>query len=168
MRRLSRSTGSRARATRAVASVLACWVLLFGAGTARAFSVAGVDFSDFLVFQVPAAGNLTLSTSQDVYVYAPDAIVADVLDLTAGGILQVFQSITANTLSFCANGVCDTSPPYDYDRDVVVAFSGPIGNVTLLAAGTIVVDSTAIPEPATGLLLALGVLGAAIRSPRSD
>ncbi len=125
--------------------------------SAKAITIEGVDFTDFLAFDTPLSGDLLLSTSKDIYVFAPDPIVAGVFDLTAGIDIIFSQSITADTLSLCAqSAACDTGP-FTFDRDLVVTLSGPIGDFTLLAGGSIVVAAQAIPEQTTAVLLALGL-----------
>jgi hypothetical protein len=131
--------------------------------TAHAVVIEGVDFSDFLLFSLPS-GDLTLSTSQDVYVYAPDTIVANTLDLSAAVDIFVAQSITAGTLSLCAPSCA--SGPFTFDQDLVVALSGPIGELTVLAGGSIVVASEVVPEPASALLVGPGLVGIAARRVR--
>jgi hypothetical protein len=134
---------------------------------AEAITIEGVEFTDFLVFDAPPFGDLLLSTSEDIYVFAPDPIVAEVFDLTAGTDIIFSGSVmlTAETVSLCAQSeVCDTGP-FTFGRDLVVNLPGPIGDLTLLAGGSIVVATQAIPEPSTALLLALG-LGSIAGYPR--
>ena len=127
--------------------------------SAEALTIEGVEFSDFLEFDAPLSGDLILSTSEDIYVFAPDPIVAGVFDLTAGTEIIFSTSVTiiADTISLCAQSeVCNTGP-FTYGRDLVVTLPGTIGDLTLLAGGSIVVSTLAIPEPSTALLLALGL-----------
>lgn len=141
-----------------VSILLALW-----SGPAQAVVVEGVELSDFLVFQLPS-GDLTLSTSQDVYVFAPDTIVANALDLSAAVDIVVAQSVDVGALSLCAPSCA--SGPFTFDQDLVVAISGPIGDLTALAGGSIVVASEVVPEPASALLVALGLVGIATRRVR--
>ena len=125
--------------------------------SAEAITIKGVEFTDFLTFEAPLSGDLMLSTSVDIYVFAPVPIIADVFDLTAGIEIILFQSLTADTVSFCAQSpACDTGP-LTFDRDLVVILSGPVGEFTLLAGGSIVVAAEPIPEPSTALLLVFGL-----------
>ena len=125
--------------------------------SAEAITIEGVEFTDFLVFDAPIGGDLALSTSEDIYVFAPELILAGVFDLTAGTEIILLQSITADTISLCApSAVCDIGP-FTFDHDLVVNLLGPVGNFTLLAGTSIVVATQTIPEPTTALLLALGL-----------
>ena len=130
--------------------------------SAEAITIEGVEFTDFLIFDAPLSGDLLLSTSEDIYVFAPDPIVAVVFDLTAGIDIILSQSLTADTVSLCAqSAACDTGP-FTFDRDLVVTLSGPIGDFTLLAGGSVVVAAQVIPEPSTVLLLASGLIALAV------
>jgi len=124
---------------------------------AEAITIEGVEFIDYLEFNAPLSGDLLLSTSEDIYVFALSPIVANVFDLTAGAEIHILQALSADTVSLCAKSAVCESGPFTFDRDLIVTLSGPIGNLTLLAGGSIVVAAQAIPEPSTALLLAMGL-----------
>jgi hypothetical protein len=131
---------------------------------AKATTVDGVEFTSFLIFDAPASGDLTLSTSHDIYVFAPDNIIASIFDLTAAVEIKLSQSVTADTISLCATApICASLGPYAYDRDLVVNLLDPVDVFTLLAGGSIVVSPQPIPEPSTALLLALGLAMGGLR-----
>ena len=133
--------------------------------TVQAVTIEGVEFTDFLTFSLPAGGDLSISTSQDAYVFAPDPIFADVFDITADVEIIILQMITADVASFCAQSpACDTGP-FAFDRDLLVMVLEPIGELNIRVGGSVVVGPQTIPEPDTTLLvgMSLGALGLARR-----
>jgi hypothetical protein len=129
--------------------------------TAQAVTIEGVEFTDFVTFSLPASGDLSISTSQDAYVFAPDPIFADVFDITADVEIIMLQVLTADVASFCAQlPACDTGP-FTFDRDLLVMVLEPIGELSIRAGGSVVVAPQAIPEPDTSLLVGMG-LGALV------
>ena len=134
---------------------------------AAAIVIEGVDFSDFVAFAVPDSGSLSLSTSQDIYIYAPEPFIGELVDLTADQII-VSQSIVPGVVPPCTASTDCEMGPYDLDRDAVVTVTGLVGTLTLVAGGSIVVASQPLPEPETGLLLALGVGSTAFVSRRRE
>ena len=140
-------------------SVLVLSSLVCLAPPAEALTIEGVEFRDFLVFDAPLSGDLTLSTSEDIYVFASDPIFAGAFDLSAGADIIFASSVmlTADTVSLCAQAAICGTGPFSYGHDLVVSLPGPIGDLTLLAGGSIVVSTQAIPEPSTAVLLTLGL-----------
>jgi len=137
---------------------------------AEATVIGGVDISDAVVFEVPLNGDFSISTSQDIYIFAPSSLVGDVLDFRLNGsFVQVAPvTITANNLILDFGSAGST---FDLLTDVIIKVLQPIGDLTLVAGGSIVIavqeipELFGVPEPATGLLLGLGLLltGAAWR-----
>jgi hypothetical protein len=128
---------------------------------------SGVELSDYLWIDVAPGADFSLVSSQDVYLYAPGGLYVDSVTLTTQQTFHLGSSIVAeNSISLCAPpGSCPVLTSSVF-RDVVLAFSGPVGQLEVWAAGSIVVDDVAVPvpEPASGALLLAGL--AALRGRR--
>ena len=198
-------------------------------------AIDNTEFSNLLEFEVPPSGNLMLSTSEDIYVSAPNGINANLIDLTAelsisieiilaadqifltagtdiflpedtdivltgetnlvttggagtdvvlttgtgvvttggAGAGVVFVGGTVEVITegpvllplidpsleflFASDPLIQGATSYTFDRDLIVAVpNDSIGDLTLLAGGSIIVSSQVIPEPSTMSFLALG------------
>jgi hypothetical protein len=142
----------------------AIWLLALLAWTAcppavvRATIIDGVEYTNFLVIESTELEDFLLGTSEDIYVFAPDPIYADNMELHSGAGISNFQTIFTDTLLFSANELDPCAPcTSPYNRDVVVALEQPVGDFTLYAGGGIVIGTSMIPEPSTTLLFVCGL-----------
>ena len=147
--------------------LLACGVLALGVvmlpNAASAVTVSGVAFNDPEVIDAGAATDLALATTGDVYVFVPNGLWVDTATLDA--IVAVIVD-SGTTIDFNSPALCDTGclvETYDLAGDVILNILGPIGDLLVQSAGTIILSPAVIPEPATALLLAGGMLALSLR-----
>ena len=139
-------------------SYLALVLVLLGATPAAGSIVEGVEFTDIVSIDVPGGTNLQLSTSEDVYVFAPNDLFLDMGEISVGMGIFSSISITANTLELCDDLAICPLGEFDLTSDVLLTILDPIGNLHLEAGGSVVLSATTLPEPATLALIGLGVL----------
>jgi hypothetical protein len=142
---------------------LACFCCLYSL-PAGAITIEGVEFSDPLVFDVAQGAHFSLSTSEDIYVFAPNDLEGADITIHVGGtiVAAVAIQLIGDTIDLCTLDICSPGP-FDLDQDVVVRVFDPIGDFTLTAGGSVVLSTLPIPEPATALLVSLGLLALATR-----
>ena len=135
--------------------LLACLVF---ARPSYGFSVAGVEFSDFVVFDLDASSSLSLATTGDIYLLAPLGLSASAVSLIAAGsmIFEVPINVSG-ALSLCDTVHCVPPPPSLF-QDVVIRVNGLVGDLDLASSGSIVVGAVPVPEPTTLALLSGGIL----------
>jgi hypothetical protein len=143
-----------------VRDLLPCLICLALASSASGTTIHGVDFTDLELVEVPASTNLTLTTSDDVYVYVPIGLVADEVFLNAAVsiIFDASADLTANHAAACTGPNCPDAS-FGLDRDVLLRVVEPLADLSVTAGGSIVVSALPIPEPSTAPLLGLGLLG---------
>src|SRR5262245_46017204 len=129
---------------RSVGRCFALGVVLFAsllcAERAYALSVAGIDFSDFLLLDLEATSDLSLSTSGDIYLFVPGGLHAATVDFVARENIIVNVPVAASGLiSMCTEPICVAQPPTVF-HDVVVYVSGVAGQLDVDSGGSIVLD----------------------------
>lgn len=141
-------------------------VTLSFAGAAHGLSVGEVDFSDFVVLDVMPGADLELSTSGDIYLFAPFGFSASSLVVNAAQSIFVNLPFDVSGIaSFCTLPRCLDRPPTIFG-DVVVRVPGAVGALRLDSGGSFVMDAIPIPEPSTLTLVALGL--SALARARTD
>jgi MYXO-CTERM domain-containing protein len=136
-------------------------------GRADAIMVEGVEFTDLLVIDAIPATDIVLTTTEDVYVFVPNGLVADTV------VLNALEIIVASGATFDVNELllCTSDCPlasYDLSSDVLLRVFEPVGNLEVQAGGSIVVSPNPIPGPSTALLLASGLAALAVGRRRSS
>ena len=146
---------------------LACLIVVLSfADVSHGLSVGGVDVSDFVVLDIVPGEDLELSTSGDIYLFAPFGLSASALDVDAVRSIVVNLDLDISGIaSFCSLPQCVDRPPTIF-QDVVLRVSGVVGALALDSGGSVVIDEVPIPEPSTLALVALGLL-ALLRARRS-
>ena len=125
----------------------------------HAFTVSGVEFADFLLFDIEPGSDLQISTSEDVYIFAPSGLFGMQLDLDAIGAIVLNVPIeNTNPVSICSGPVACVDQPFAIAQDVVLRVPGSVGIFGLDAGGSIVLDAIPIPEPSTLSLVGAGLL----------
>lgn len=139
--------------------------LLASAAPAAAITIAGIEFVDPVVFDIAPGANATISTSEDLYVFAPNDLIVANLIVDVGEQILVLDAlqVIGDTISLCTLGICELGP-LDLDQDVVVRIFDPVGDLDLSAGGSAVLSRLPIPEPGTLGLVALGLLALARRT----
>jgi hypothetical protein len=145
-------------------------LLLLVPGVAGALPSSGVDFTSPLTIDATSGHDLTLSTTEDVYLFVPNGLFVDTvtLDAALSVIIDAGVSIDFNAPLLCSGGC--PSDAFDLAGDVVLNVLDPVGNLLVQTGGSIVVSVLPVPEPVSGLLVAGGLvlLGATrVRRPRS-
>jgi len=145
---------------------LALGLLLLHVAPAGAITIEGVEFNDVLVFDIPPGADFTISTSEDLFVFAPNDLLVSDITINAGERIVAAHAIQVigDTISLCALEVCALGP-LDLDQDVVVRVFDPVGDLSLTAGGSVVLSTLPIPEPGTAGLLAFGLAALAFRAP---
>lgn len=143
---------------RSLSSGLLLFAGLILARPSFGFSVAGVEISDFMVIDLGASSNLSLSTTGDIYLLAPLGLSASAVSLIADRIIvSDLPMNVSGTFSLCDTAHCAPPPP-SYFQDVVIRVNGLVGVLDLASNESIVVDTVPIPEPTTATLLLGGIL----------
>ena len=134
-------------------------VSLVLAGSSQAITIEGVEFAPFSTLGIPAGESLSLSTTEDIYVFAPTGLVANAVDLDAfvSIVSTVSIQVPAGTVSLCAGPIGCVDQPLDQLGDLVINILGPIDILELDSGGSIVIGSVVVPEPTTALLLGTGL-----------
>ncbi len=165
-----RSSGAGAGQCRRALHVLVLFASIFGsANAAHSLTFLGLELTDWQTLNVASGTSLTISTSEDIYVFGPNGFFGDNMDLRGGvGSSIAVQSgvsiVVQDTISFCISPVpCGASPPYDLATDLVINVLDPFVDLTISAGGDMVIGTTPIPEPSTALLLTLGLLALGAR-----
>jgi hypothetical protein len=124
---------------------------------------------DGLVFEVGGDG-LTINVDGDLVLHVPSGeIVATALRLSALVTLEInIASIdVADTLNLCGQPTClpftSDLPLFTGDPFHVTWFGTDVGELNFSATGSILVTQTPIPEPGTGCMIAVGLVGLAAR-----
>ncbi len=145
-----------------IALAVAVLLPLLLAGQTKATTISGVEFSNWTMMDVPGGGDLDLSTLGDLYVFVPNGLFIDQLNMNAEFTI-VFEngvSVNLNDPLLCDLG-CEFQS-FAEAGDIALQILDPMGSVTL-SAQNIVVSIEPIPEPSTFWLLALGLSGLALR-----
>ena len=140
---------------------LALALVWLTATPAMATLIEGVEFTDLVSVDVPAGTNLLLTTSEDVYVFVPNGLFADSIDLIANLQIIIDAPISANTVSLCNDPTVCPTGEFDLQNDVLVAALDPVGSFRIEAGGSIILSTTPIPEPSTSTLVVLGLFALA-------
>lgn len=150
----------RNQAALSLAPLLLCFALGFAAGPSSALTIEGIEFTDWLTLDVGPGANVDVSTTANLYVYAPDGLMTDQFTLAAVDAVVIVPGIAfaTNVPTVCAIG-CTVESLVE-TRDVVLRVFGPLGQLDL-SAQNIVVSTAPIPEPGAGVLLAFGIAGLA-------
>ena len=131
---------------------------------AVAITISGVEFTDAAVIDAEAATHVLLTTTQDVYLFAPAGLFADTVTLEAS-LSIIFGppfSITTHPPGSCTRSTCPTAI-HDLDADVVLRVFDPLGDFSVTAGGSIVLSMLPIPEPSPALLVGVGLVALAGR-----
>jgi hypothetical protein len=167
------------------------WTILALVGMANqghGFTVNGVEFTDYLLFDVPLNSDFQLATTGDIYVLAPHGLSAISIDIEATDtILGKVVLSASDTVSVCAPFISLEAPqasstpnlantsdrssqaagllncvdlPATIFQDVVLRVSGSVGAITLDSGRSIVLDAVPVPvpEPRNWALIAIGIL----------
>jgi hypothetical protein len=139
------------------ALVLSIASLLCFATGAQSITIAGIEFTDPLVIDIPAASNSFLETTEDLYILSPIFVDSALLDAQLEVVLlDGLESIVVNAVSPCSPS-CSLEPDLPLqETDIVLNLLGPVGDLAV-HANNIVVGSMSIPEPSTGILVVFGV-----------
>jgi len=135
---------------------------------AHSITIAGIEFSNPLILDIPSGSNVFVETTEDIYIQTP--IFADSAYLYAQQQIVFLgdgELFVANELSLCSLS-CPLAPGLSLQEvDIVLNLLGPVGDVTVYA-NNIVAGSAPIPEAGTGILLLFGIVlfGAACRQSR--
>ena len=140
---------------------LALALVWLTATPAMATIIEGVEFTDLVSVDVPAGTNLLLTTSEDVYIYAPNGLIGDTVELIANLMIVIDAPIVADTLSLCDEPTVCPTGEFDLQNDVLVAALDPVGSFRIEAGGSIILSTTPIPEPSTSTLVVLGLFSLA-------
>ena len=136
-------------------------LLLLGATPAQATIIEGIEFTNLVSVDVPGGTNLLLSTSEDVYVFVPNGLSADSIDLIVNLQIIIDAPISANTVSLCNDPTVCPTGEFDLQNDVLVTALDPVGSFRIEAGGSIILSTTPIPEPSTSTLVVLGLFSLA-------
>ena len=163
------------RASRARVSFVSfvLFAAIFGlADPAHSIFFQGLELTDWQTVNLASGASLTISTSEDVYVFGPNGLIGDNADFRAGIGINVLAGVNfniQNALSFCVSPVpCGAFPPYDLATDLVINILDPFIDLTISGGGSMVIGTTPVPEPSSGLLLLAGVAGIARRVRRAS
>ena len=140
---------------------LALALVWLTATPAMATIIEGVEFTDLVSVDVPAGTNLLLTTSEDVYVFVPNGLFADSIDLIVNLQIIIDAPISANTVSLCNDPIVCPMGEFDLQNDVLVTALDPVGSFRIEAGGSIILSTTPIPEPSTATLVVLGLFALA-------
>ena len=127
------------------------------AASAQSITIAGIEFTAPIVIDIPAASDVFLETTEDLYIRSPVFVDSALLDAQLQVVLlDGLQSIVINPVSPCLSS-CLLEPGLTLQQtDIVLNLLGPVGDLTV-HANNIVVGSMPIPEPSTGVLLVFGL-----------
>jgi hypothetical protein len=130
--------------------------LCFATGV-QSITIAGIEFTDAVFIEIPAASNVFLETTEDLYIRSPIFVDSALLDAQFEVVLlDGLESIVINPISPCSSS-CLLEPGLPLqETDIVLNLLGPVGDLAV-HANNIVVGSMPIPEPSTGILFVFGV-----------
>ena len=137
--------------------VLVLAATTLGSVPVGAVTIHDVDFTGLVRIDVDAGTNLQLSTTEDVYVFAPGGVVASILDISAMSIFVDEVSVQTDLALFCTDA-CATVP-FELKDDVLLTLLDPVGDLVIRAGGSVVLSAMPIPEPSTAVCVALGLAG---------
>ncbi|MCP5041314.1 MAG: PEP-CTERM sorting domain-containing protein [bacterium] len=136
------------------------------------FATLGIDG---FVLEADDQG-LTINVDGDLVLHAPTgSLIGTTIDLRAGETVRFDDSgisiETSGDLSLCALSVCapfaSDIPNFSADPFHLVVLAPLAGPLEVFAGGGILLTTAPIPEPGTGLLVALGLTALARRQRRA-
>jgi len=152
------------RCVKQFAAIVGGVFLCLNADRSWGFTVSGVEFTNYLLLDVTPNSNLQLSTSGDVYLQlTPTGVSMTAADF--GAVQNIhFNNPSApinvaDTFSACANSPSCVRLAPTLFQDVVLRLPGTIGTFHIYSGGSIVLDTTPIPEPSTLAFATVGLIG---------